>query len=117
MPVRMTRKVFAVVAMMAATLCLASPAYADLRAGASQDAYGGQGAVLSDQNSGEPAVQSEQGGVGAPASAVAPTSAVLDSRDSAALPFTGLDVLALVGGGLVLVLVGMTVRQVTRRPA
>lgn len=113
---RMITKSFAVVATMAVLLSLASPASADLRAGASQDAYGGQGVVVSGQGLPGPTVAADQAGVEA-ASAVAPANVVLDSKDSAALPFTGLDLLALVGGGLVLVLVGMSVRQVARRPA
>lgn len=120
MPERIMTRFFAVVATMALLLCFASPASADLRAGASQDAYGGQGGLVSGSGTPVPPVAAEAGetadtGV-TPVSAVAPGNAVLDSEDSAALPFTGLDLLALVGGGLVLVLVGMSVRQVARRP-
>lgn len=124
---RISTKVWAGFATMAVLLCLATPASADLRAGASQDAYGGQGALVTGQGTPVPpvaAAASEDTGL-TPAdtavaprdTAVAPANVVLESGDSAALPFTGLDLLALVGGGLVLVLVGMTVRQVARRPA
>ncbi len=117
MPERIFTQLVAVFATMAVLLCLASPASADLRAGASQDAYGGQGAVLTGQGTPVPPVASDETGVAPASTAVAPANAVLDSEESAALPFTGLDLLALVGGGLILVLVGMTVRQVARRPA
>jgi len=117
MPERISTKLFAVFATMAVLLCLATPASADLRAGASQDAYGGQGALVTGSGTPVPPVASEDTGVAPDETAVAAANAVLDSEESAALPFTGLDLLALVGGGLVLVLVGMTVRQVARRPA
>lgn len=126
MPCLRLKKVPVTVATIAVLLFTAAPAMA-VTAGASQDAYGGQGEVLSgtagDGVTLEP-TSDDAAAAGAaenaPASAIGPD--ILDPKNVSdngdgigSLPFTGIDVLALFGGGIVLVLLGMSVRQVTRR--
>jgi len=96
------------VATIVAALAIAGPAYAGPTGVASQDAYGGGGAVLGQSTN--PSTGNVAG------TSVAKATAPTEAKGIGSLPFTGLDVLALVGGGLVLVLVGMSVRQLARRP-
>lgn len=116
MPATTSRKLLAIFAALAAALACAGPVYAAPTGSASQDAYGGQGQqVLGTSDEG--ATPSEAASpAGQVAASTAKATPAVESKGLGSLPFTGFDVLALAGGGIVLVLIGMSVRQLSRRP-
>lgn len=67
------------------------------------DAYGGEGSVLSEVNRGSGQAIASDGAVDATGAQEATAAAADPSLDGDALPFTGLDLLLLAAGGVVLI--------------
>lgn len=105
------RRVGIVAALMILAMVVAGPAYAQEPAA---DAYGGTGSVASllAPDDFTPAGESD----------VAPTGVTSNPRGvvvpaGGSLPFTGSDVVLMLAGGMVLLMVGIAMRRLSRAPS
>lgn len=108
-----------IAALAVMVLALAPSAWAE---GPTDDAYGGQGNVLSEVtsvgSSGEPDDDAEPGSsrVSPDVTSIPEAKTAAQKLSSDSLPFTGLDLLLILGGGALLLSIGVGIRQLVREP-